>query len=108
MTRPPRNDPGREPQGDTEPHGIVEELRHEVEELREGIEHAVGDAVEHVPKPVRWTVRKLVAIIALAVAAVVVIAVVSAMLYFANRTELVAREATLLLNAQDPFCYGIR
>ncbi len=99
MTGPDPREPGKLPDDPGDPqHGIVEELRHEVSELREGIEHAVEEAVEHVPKPVRWTVRKLVMIAALALVGLIVLAIVSALLYFANRTELVAHELTLLLN----------
>ncbi len=99
MSNDPPREPGQRPDDPNDPPaGIVEELRHEVEELREGIEHAVEEAVEHVPKPVRWTVRKLVLIAFLGLSALVVIAIVSALLYFANRTELVAHEMALLLN----------
>ena len=80
-----REHPPQHPSG--EGQGLVEEIRHEIHE-----------AVEHVPKPVRWTVRKLVLLVGLSLAALVVLAVVSIVLYYANRTELVARELTLLLN----------
>jgi hypothetical protein len=70
-----------------EPQGIVEELRHEIEEV-----------VEHVPKPVRWTVRKLVLLGLVGIVGLVVLAVVSVLLFYANRTELAARELTLYLN----------
>ncbi len=76
-----------EPRTDEGHHGFVEEIRHEIEE-----------AVEHVPKPVRWTVRKLVALGVVAFVGLVVLAIVSIALYYANRTELVARELTLYLN----------
>ena len=99
MSEHDQHEPGRKrPNDPAEPSGIVDEFRHEVEELREGIEHAVEEAVEHVPKPVRWTVRKLVMIASIALVSLLAIAVVSALLYFTNRTELVAREMTLLLN----------
>jgi hypothetical protein len=65
-----------------------------VEEIREEIEHAV----EHVPKPVRWTVRKLALLASLSILALIVVGVVTAALYFSNRTEWVARELTLFLN----------
>lgn len=70
-----------------QPHGVVETLREELHEV-----------AEHVPPPVRWTVGKLVRISLLALAGLVVLLVVSAALYLANRTELVARELTLVLN----------
>lgn len=70
-----------------EHHGVVETLREEIEEV-----------VEHVPQPVRWTVGKIVRLTLLALAALVVVAIVSVILYFANRTELVARETALILN----------
>jgi hypothetical protein len=77
----------RQPETDAEHHGIVEEIRHEIEEV-----------VEHVPKPVRWTVRKLVMLGIAALVGLVVLAVVSIALYYANRTELAAHELTLYLN----------
>lgn len=74
-----------------EPHGVVETL---VEEIEEKIE----EAVEHVPEPVRWTVGKLTRLILLLLAGLFVLGVTSAVLFFMNRTELVARELSLLLN----------
>jgi len=88
IPEPPRDEPPAPPQG------IVEEFKHDVEELG----HAVGEAVEHVPKPVRWTVRKLVLLAAIALVTLLVIAIGSVLLYFAHRTELVAHELTLVLN----------
>ncbi len=85
---------GGAPEPPPEPQGIVEELRHEVAELG----HAVEEVVEHVPKQVRWTVRKLIGLVALILVGLVVIAIVSALLYFARRTELVAKELTLVIN----------
>jgi hypothetical protein len=79
-----RRDP---PDDDHEPHGVVETIREEIE-----------DAVEHVPQPLRWTVGKLARLISLVFAGLVVLGLLSAALYFMNRTELVARELTLLLN----------
>lgn len=70
-----------------EPHGVVETLREEIVEV-----------VEHVPEPVRWTLAKLVRLASLVLAGVLVLGIVSAVLYFMNRTELVARELSLLLN----------
>ena len=75
------------PDDDHEPHGVVETLREEIEE-----------AVEHVPQPVRWTVGKLTRLALLVLAGLMVLGVASAILYFMNRTELVARELSLLLN----------
>src|SRR2546422_8747851 len=88
IPEPPRQEPP------DAPPGIVEELKHDVEELG----HAVGEAVEHVPKQVRWTVRKLILLAAVALVTLLVIAIGSALLYFAHRTELVAHELTLVLN----------
>jgi len=87
MTRPP--DPESTPPAGPEPphHGLVEELKEELEEV-----------VEHVPRPVRWTVARLAWVVVLSVAGLVLIAVVSGLLYLANRTEWVARELTLLLD----------
>src|SRR5205823_1009059 len=73
--------------GDPEHHGVVETLREELH-----------DAVEHVPQPVRWTLGKLLRLAALVAVGVIVLGIVSAVLYFMNRTELVARELSLLLN----------
>ncbi len=70
-----------------EPHGVVETLREELHEV-----------AEHVPKPVRWTVGKLVRISLLALLGLVVLLLVSTVAYFANRTELVAHELTIVLN----------
>lgn len=78
---PPKDPPAREH------HGVVETIREELHEV-----------AEHVPKPVRWTVGKLVRIALLGLAALAVLLVASAILYLANRTELVARELTLVLN----------
>src|SRR3989442_1662781 len=86
MNEPNRPD-ATESHADEAHPGLVEEIRHEIEEV-----------VEHVPEPVRWTVRKLVALGFAALVALVVLAVVSVALYYANRTELVARELTLYLN----------
>src|SRR6267143_444233 len=65
------------PEDGREPHGVVETLREEIEEV-----------VEHVPEPVRWTVGKLARLVSL---------VLLGVLLFMNRTELVARELSLLL-----------
>ncbi len=70
-----------------EHQGVVETLREEIEEV-----------VEHVPEPVRWTIGKLTRLVLLVAAGVLVLAIASAVLYFVNRTELVARELSLLLN----------
>ncbi|HUK63211.1 MAG TPA: hypothetical protein VLV15_07760, partial [Dongiaceae bacterium] len=88
MTEPedPKPAPG-DPETPPEPHGLVEELREEI-----------SHAVEHVPKPVRWTARKLVALIGLALVALVALTVVSTLLYFSNRTQLLAQELTVFLN----------
>lgn len=77
----------REGEPHHEPQGVVEAIREEIEE-----------AVEHVPEPVRWTIRKIAGLVALSFIALVILAVVSVALYFMNRTELVAREITLVLN----------
>src|SRR5690348_2081167 len=76
-----------EPRAPDDHPGVVEAIREEIEEV-----------VEHVPQPVRWTVGKIVRFTLLALAALVVLAIVSAALYLGNRTELVAHELTLVLN----------
>src|SRR6185503_8053678 len=62
------------------------------------IEEAVEEAVEHVPKPIRWTVGKLVRLVLLSLLGLIVIAVVTAILYVANRTEWAAQELALIVN----------
>jgi hypothetical protein len=81
------HDPESDAGGDHEHHGVVETLREEIEEV-----------VEHVPEPVRWTVGKLARLAILVLVGVLVLGIVSAVLYFMNRTELVARELALFLN----------
>jgi hypothetical protein len=94
---PPQGDEPRPPQGE-EPHGLGEEIRHEIAEVRHEIEEAVEEAVEHVPKPIRWTVGKLFRLAVLSILGLVVIAIVTAILYVANRTEWAAQELALILN----------
>src|SRR5215831_13269173 len=77
--------------GDGEPHGVVETIREEIEDV-------VEEVVEHVPRPVRWTVGKLARLGLLALVGLFVLGVISAVLFFMNRTELVARELSILLN----------
>src|SRR5438093_489355 len=67
--------------------GLAEELRHDIEE-----------AVEHVPRPIRWTVGKLVRLAAISIVVLVVVVVATAVLYVANRTEWAARELALVIN----------
>jgi len=87
-TRTPVEPPsGKSPPDPEPPHGLVEEIREEI-----------GHAVEHVPKPVRWTVRKLVWFTVISMGALLVIAILSLGLYYMHRTELVAKELTLFLN----------
>ena len=87
-TRTPVEPPsGKSPPDPEPPHGLVEEIREEI-----------GHAVEHVPKPVRWTVRKLVWFTVISMGALLVIAILSLGLYYMHRTELVAQELTLFLN----------
>jgi len=74
-----------------ESHGVVETIREEIED-------AVEEVVEHVPQPVRWTVGKLARLVTLVFLGLAVLAVISAVLFFMNRTELVARELSILLN----------
>ena len=58
--------PRPDPETPESPHGVVETLREEIEEV-----------VEHVPQPIRWTVGKLARLIGLIVAGVLLLAVVS-------------------------------
>ena len=75
------------PEDHAEPHGLVEEIQHEIEEV-----------VEHVPPPVRWTVGKLLRLAVLGMIGLIVVVVVTAVLYVSNRTEWAARELALLVN----------
>lgn len=70
-----------------EPHGVVETIREEIEEV-----------VEHVPEPVRWTVGKIILLVLASIVGLLVVAVITVILYLTNRTEMVAREVTLVLN----------
>ena len=79
--RPPASPPEGEPQG------LAEELKQEIEE-----------AVEHVPKPIRWTVGKLVRLAIVTLVVLVVVLIATAVLYVANRTEWAARELALVVN----------
>ena len=82
---PSQHDPEHESQG------VVETIREEIEDV-------VEEVVEHVPRPVRWTVGKLARLVTLVLLGLAVLAVISAVLFFMNRTELVARELSILLN----------
>ncbi len=81
----------REPESESptpeEHHGLAEDIRHEIEEV-----------VEHVPRPLRWTVGKLLRLALLSLVGLVVVVLVTAVLYVANRTEWAAQELTLLVN----------
>lgn len=99
-TEKPPGPPDEEP-----PHGLVEEIKEEIahvtEEIQEEIEHVkegIEHAVEHVPKPVRWTVSRLFWAAMLSLGALVVLLVLTAILYVANRTEWAAKELTVLIN----------
>lgn len=83
---PPPTEP-ETPPASHEHHGVVETIREEIEEV-----------ASHVPQPVRWTVGKIVRLVALGLVGLLVLLVVSVVLYLGNRTELVAREVALLLN----------
>ncbi len=71
--------------------GLGERTHDFVEEIREEI-------AEHVPQPVRWTVGKLVKVILLGLGALIVVLIITALLYAANRTQWVAKELALVLN----------
>lgn len=81
------SDDRQHPEDGQEPHGVVETLREEIEEV-----------VEHVPQPVRWTVGKLTRLVLLVLGGLLVLGIASAVLFLMNRTELVARELSLVLN----------
>src|SRR6476660_702185 len=109
MTEPPdheppdpeRGDEPRDPERGDEPHGIREEIaevRHEIEEAVGDVVEHVEEAVEHVPKPIRWTVGKLIRLALLSILGLIVIAIVTAILYVANRTEWAAQELALIIN----------
>src|SRR5580765_2882320 len=118
MTDPVHHEPEREPEPPEagEPQGLVEEIKEEIhhvkEEIQEKIEHVtegiqekiehvteeIEQVVEHVPKPVRWTVSRLFWAGVLSLGGLLLLLVLTAILYVANRTEWAARELTLLLN----------
>ncbi|OGF15327.1 MAG: hypothetical protein A2W00_07025 [Candidatus Eisenbacteria bacterium RBG_16_71_46] len=86
--RPPDpDDPSGAPPPPEHHHGLVEGIREEIEEV-----------VEHVPKPVRWTVSKLAWVAVLSLLGLLVVVLVTALLYVANRTEWVAQELALFIN----------
>ena len=87
MSTPPETQTTPPPGNPEHPHGLVEEIREEIEH-----------AVEHVPKPVRWTVRKLILVAIAGLVTLVVLVVGTAVLYVVNRTEWVAKELTVFLN----------
>ncbi len=89
MSDPRDPDPAHagRPGHEGEHHGLVEEIREEI-----------AEAVEHVPKPVRWTVSRVAKLVALGFASLVLLAIVTAVLYVANRTEWVAQELALFAN----------
>ncbi len=68
-------------------HHLAQEIREEIEEI-----------VEHVPRPVRWTVGKLFLLAALSLFGLVVVTALTAVLYVANRTEWAAQELALVTN----------
>ena len=110
MTDPLRHDPEKDPVTPEEDKpGLVEEIKEEIqekiehvkEEIQEKIEHVTEEiehVVEHVPKPVRWTVSRLFWAGMLTLGALIVLLVLTAVLYVANRTEWAARELTVFLN----------
>jgi hypothetical protein len=75
------------PPEDAPHHGLAEEIREEIAEV-----------VEHVPKPVRWTIARIAWLVAAGIVLVLVLGVVTAGLYLANRTEWVAKELELFVN----------
>ncbi len=85
------NAPGPEtpepPPGHEHHHGLGEEIRHEIEEV-----------VEHVPQPIRWTVGKLTRLVIVSLFGLIVVLIVTAILYVANRTEWAAQELALVIN----------
>src|SRR5438552_18334365 len=85
MTDP--QDPESRPPDSPPPHGLVEEIKEEIEEV-----------VAHVPQPVRWTISRLRWAVARSIVALVALRVVTAILYVVNRTEWAARELTVLVN----------
>ncbi|HTM58221.1 MAG TPA: translocation/assembly module TamB domain-containing protein [Candidatus Udaeobacter sp.] len=75
-------------------HDLGEDIAHVGEEIA----HEIAEVVEHVPEPVRWTIGKLVRLTLISIAGLIILAVVSVALYLAHRTELVAKEVSLVLN----------
>ena len=85
MTEPRK--PDDESPKPEDPHGLVEDIQHEIEEV-----------VGHVPRPIRWTVGKLVRLAALVLAGLVSLVLLTAVLYVINRTEWAAGELSLIVN----------
>ncbi len=83
MSEPRESGPDAERPPEHHPHGLVEEI---------------AEAVEHVPRPVRWTVTRLAWLVGLSLLGLIVVALVSGGLYLAHRTRWVAQELTLFVN----------
>jgi hypothetical protein len=84
---------------DDRPQGPPEEQPSErVHDLAEEIREELHELAEHVPPPVRWTVRKLIMLAALSLVGLLLVGVLTAILYVANRTEWAAGEIELLAN----------
>lgn len=90
---------GPDPEKHDDRHGEKHESAADhVRELAQEIQHEIEEVVERIPEPVRWGVRRILMVVLLSLVAVVVIALVSAVLWMANRTEWVAQEVALVLN----------
>src|SRR5262245_61800304 len=94
MSEHERNEHEQDERHPPETHSLAQELREAVEK----VEDVVDEVVEHVPEPVRWTVGKITALVALGFVGLVVLAAVTSVLYVANRTEWAAQELSVLLN----------
>jgi hypothetical protein len=97
MTEPQDPKQGAPPEGEPH-HGVLHDIGEQIHHGVEAVEEAVEEVVEHVPKPVRWTIGKIVRVVLLSAFAFVLVVAVSAVLWVMNRTEWVAQELTLLVN----------
>src|SRR4030095_4578393 len=90
MDDPRKPDDAHEPDERTLGEQIVDEIKHDIEEV-------VEEVREDVPQPVRWTIGKIVLLATLGLAGLVVLVLVTAIAYVANRTEWAAQELALVV-----------
>ena len=72
MTEPQDPRPGSPPEGEPR-HGVLHDIGEQIHHGVEAVEEAVEEVVEHVPKPVRWTIGKVVRVAVLSAFAFVLV-----------------------------------